>query len=113
MLYRWLFFILFIGLIQWYSFQCIKTVSQNKYLWSFYIIISFVITGNFIFQVLNYDRSEGFTHAVSYSLGFFISLFVLSLFLTKMRILFSLFFLLTDQLWSFLIQKVIQIGSGI
>ena len=21
---------LFIGLIQWYSFQCIKTVSQNK-----------------------------------------------------------------------------------
>tara|TARA_B100000029_G_C16847654_1_gene694290 strand:- start:300 stop:515 length:216 start_codon:yes stop_codon:yes gene_type:complete len=28
-------------------------------------------------------------------------------------ILFSLFFLLTDQLWSFLIQKVIQIGSGL
>ena len=26
--------------------------------------------------------------------------------------LFSIFFLLTDQLWSFLIQKVIQIGSG-
>jgi predicted MPP superfamily phosphohydrolase len=76
MFYRWLFFILFIGLIQWYSFQCIRTVSQNKYLWGFYSIISFVILGNFIFQVLNYDRSEGFTHAVSYSLGFFISLFV-------------------------------------
>ena len=26
--------------------------------------------------------------------------------------LFSIFFLLTDQLWSFLIQKIIQIGSG-
>ena len=29
-----------------------------------------------------------------------------------MIILFSLFFLLSDQLWSFLIKKIIQIGSG-
>ena len=28
-------------------------------------------------------------------------------------ILFSIFFLLTDQLWSFLIQKIIQIGSSL
>ena len=28
-------------------------------------------------------------------------------------IIFSLFFLLTDQVWSFLIQKIIQIGSGL
>jgi len=27
-------------------------------------------------------------------------------------ILFSLFFLLSDQIWSFLIKKIIQIGSG-
>ena len=27
-------------------------------------------------------------------------------------ILFSLFFLLTDQIWSFFIKKIIQIGSG-
>ena len=27
-------------------------------------------------------------------------------------ILFSLFFLLTDQIWSFSIKKIIQIGSG-
>ena len=29
-----------------------------------------------------------------------------------MIILFSLFFLLTDQIWSFSIKKIIQIGSG-
>ena len=28
-------------------------------------------------------------------------------------ILFSLFFLLTDQIWSFSIKKIIQIGSGL
>ena len=27
-------------------------------------------------------------------------------------VLFSLFFLLTDQIWSFSIKKIIQIGSG-
>ena len=27
-------------------------------------------------------------------------------------VLFSIFFLLSDQLWSFLIKKIIQIGSG-
>tara|TARA_B100000530_G_scaffold205697_1_gene131297 strand:- start:4711 stop:5946 length:1236 start_codon:yes stop_codon:yes gene_type:complete len=76
MLYRWLFFIFFIGLTQWYVFQNIKTVSQNKLFWIIYGIGSFAIIGNFIFQVLNYDRSEGFTHPLSYSIGFFISLFI-------------------------------------
>jgi len=76
MLYRWFFFISILGLIQWYSFQCIKTVSQNKYFWVLYGSISLFIIGNFIFQMLNYDRSVGFTHVISYSFGFFISLFV-------------------------------------
>ena len=39
--------------------------------------------------------------------------FVSSAFVILLIFLFSIFFLLTDQLWSFLIQKVIQIGSGI
>ena len=76
MFYRWIFFILIIGLTQWYSFQCIKTFSQNKYLWILYINVSLLIIVNFIFQIINYDKSEGFTHVISYSLGFFISLFV-------------------------------------
>ncbi|MBB68765.1 MAG: phosphoesterase [Flavobacteriaceae bacterium] len=76
MFYRWLFFILLIIITQWYCFQSIKTVFQNKLIWLIYCIISFGIIGNFIFQALNYDRSEGFNHAMSYSLGFFISLFI-------------------------------------
>ena len=35
-----------------------------------------------------------------------------SAFVIVMIILFSLFFLLTDQIWSFSIKKIIQIGSG-
>ena len=87
MFYRWLFFILLIIITQWYCFQSIKTVFQNKLIWLIYCIISFGIIGNFIFQALNYDRSEGFNHAMSYSLGFFISLFIL-----QAIIIISLFF---------------------
>ena len=76
MLYRWLFITLLIIISQWYCFQSIKTVFQNKLIWLIYIIVSFGIIGNFMFQALNYDRSEGFNHALSYSLGFFISLFI-------------------------------------
>ena len=87
MFYRWLFFILLIIITQWYCFQSIKTVFQNKLIWLIYCIISFGIIGNFIFQALNYDRSEGFNHAMSYSLGFFISLFIF-----QAIIIISLFF---------------------
>lgn len=87
MVYRWLIFILLIIITQWYCFQSIKTVFQNKLIWLIYCIISFGIIGNFIFQALNYDRSEGFNHAISYSLGFFISLFIF-----QSIIIISLFF---------------------
>ena len=39
--------------------------------------------------------------------------FISSLIVIVLILIFSIFFLLTDQLWSFLIQKVIQIGSGL
>ena len=38
--------------------------------------------------------------------------FLSSAIVTLLIILFSLFFLLTDQIWSFSIKKIIQIGSG-
>ena len=38
--------------------------------------------------------------------------FISSAIVILLIFLFSLFFLLTDQIWSYLIQKIIQIGSG-
>ena len=38
--------------------------------------------------------------------------FISSAIVILLIFLFSIFFLLTDQLWSFLIQKIIEIGSG-
>ena len=38
--------------------------------------------------------------------------FISSAIVILLILLFSIFFLLTDQIWSFLIKKIIQIGSG-
>ena len=38
--------------------------------------------------------------------------FISSALVILLIIVFSLFFLLTDQIWSFSIKKIIQIGSG-
>jgi len=105
MFYRWIFFILIIGLTQWYSFQCIKTFSQNKYLWILYINLSLLIIGNFIFQIINYDRSEGFTHMISYSLGFFISLFVFQ-FIIIIGLIFEDIIRFSQALYSFFNQGI-------
>ena len=39
--------------------------------------------------------------------------FISSAIVILLVILFSLFFLLTDQIWSFSIKKIIEIGSGL
>ena len=39
--------------------------------------------------------------------------FISSAIVILLMVLFSLFFLLTDQIWSFSIKKIIQIGSGL
>ncbi len=38
--------------------------------------------------------------------------FISSAIVILLIVLFSIFFLLTDQIWSFSIKKIIQIGSG-
>jgi preprotein translocase subunit SecE len=39
--------------------------------------------------------------------------FISSLIVIALIVLFSIFFLLSDQIWSFSIKKIIEIGSGL
>ena len=71
---RWLFFILFFSLIEYYAFQAIRTLGLNRFLTALYWIVSLLIFGNFIYHTLNFSRSTGFTHAISYAIGAFLAL---------------------------------------
>ncbi len=81
MLLRWIFFLTFFSLLQWYSFQVIKTIGLSKPLVIAYIALVGLIFGNFMYYSIGYERSAGWTQGISFSLGLFLSLMVFQLIL--------------------------------
>ena len=73
---RWVFFLVFFGLIQWYAFQAVKTIGFNKWILSIYSLTIAIIFGNFIYQSLFYTRATGFTPNFSIAMGMFLALFI-------------------------------------
>ncbi|MEK9608967.1 MAG: metallophosphoesterase [Flavobacteriaceae bacterium] len=71
---RWIPFIIFIIIVQWYAFQAIKTISQNKFWWAIYTLVVVIILGGVLWQTLNFDRTIGWTPIIAYSLGMFVAL---------------------------------------
>lgn len=69
---RWTLFILFFALFEWYAFQAIKTVTQNRWIWSFYSIIVISIFGSLLWG--GYNRTEGMTVSFNYAIGSFLML---------------------------------------
>ena len=87
MFLRWLPFIFIILIVEWYAFQAIKTAFNNKWLLGVYSLIVVLVLGNFFWQFFGYDRTEGWTHAIAYAIGFFVALASLQI------VLFSFLFL--------------------
>ena len=87
MFLRLLPFIIVILIVEWYAFQAIKTALNNKWLVGVYSLIVVLVLGNFFWQFFGYNRAEGWTHAISYAIGFFVALASLQI------VLFSFLFL--------------------
>jgi len=71
---RWVPYIVFLIVVEWYAFQALKTVTQNKVWWTFYGVTVSLILGNIIWQTLIFDRSVGWTPWIAYGVGSFIAL---------------------------------------
>ena len=87
MFLRWIPLIIVILIVEWYAFQAIKTAFNNKWLLGVYSSIVVLVLGNFFWQFFGYDRTEGWTHAIAYAIGFFVALASLQI------VLFSFLFL--------------------
>lgn len=81
MLLRWLFFLSLYGLLQWYAFQAIKTLGWSRPFVIGYAVIILIVFSNFLYFSIGYDRSTGWTQAISLSLGLFLSLMVFQMIL--------------------------------
>jgi predicted MPP superfamily phosphohydrolase len=73
---RWIITIGLLLIFQWYSFQGIKTVTTNKWIWIIYIVLVVLIIGNLLLHTLYLERTPTKEPRLMYAIGFFISLFV-------------------------------------
>ncbi|WP_299523232.1 metallophosphoesterase [Winogradskyella sp.] len=73
---RWIIFILIIGVADYYAFQSLKTITKNNWWYALYWLFTIVVIGNFIFQFFGFNRSNGFSQANSFAVGFLIALVV-------------------------------------
>ena len=72
----WISLFLYLTFFQFYVFQAVKEVSYQNFK-IFYLVSSFLIIGNFFYQIFSRDSSS--SSFFSYSLGLFLSLFCFQL----------------------------------
>ena len=73
---RWTITIVILLVFQWYSFQGLKTVTSNKWIWLLYFLIVVFVIGNLLVYTLYLERSPITEPRLMYAIGFFIALFV-------------------------------------
>src|SRR5690606_26882940 len=73
---RWLIFLVVFGILDFYAFQSLRTVTKSSWVHVLYWILSVLVIGNLIYQFYGFSRSNGFSHAHSYAVGFFIAILV-------------------------------------
>jgi len=67
---RLVIFILIIGIIDYYTFQSLKTTFKGNWWYIWYWLFTIGVLGNFIFQIFTFDRSNGipFRFSIAFSL---------------------------------------------
>lgn len=73
---RWLIFLVIFGILDFYAFQSLRTVTKSSWIHVLYWVLSVLVIGNLIYQFYGFSRSNGFSHAHSYAVGFFIAILV-------------------------------------
>lgn len=79
---RWIVPILILIVLQWYSFQAVKTLTSQKWIWLCYFAAVVLIIGNLVVHTLVLERSVVMEPRLMYAIGFFISLFVFQMIIT-------------------------------
>ncbi len=79
---RWIVPILILIVLQWYSFQAVKTLTSQKWIWACYFVAVVLIIGNLVVHTLVLERSVVMEPRLMYAIGFFISLFVFQMIIT-------------------------------
>lgn len=69
---RWLIPLIIIAVIEFYSFQAIRTVSKSKFILVLYIVVTVLVVGYLVYQFSQFDRSIGQTTNTMFTMGLFL-----------------------------------------
>ena len=70
----WFIFLLFVGAIDFYAFQALKTVTKSPVAYWIYWILTLAVIGNFVYHYYGFNRSDGFSHGHGYAFAFLVTL---------------------------------------
>lgn len=73
---RWLLPILIFGVIEYYSFQTIKTATRSKWLLVFYIISSVLFVAYLFYFFFTHSRGQGQNRQTLWTMGFFLLIYL-------------------------------------
>ena len=69
---RWIIFIVFVLLIDFYAFQSVKTITKSKIVYLVYWLVSAAVIFNVIYSINSIGESRGLSQQVMLAFGLFI-----------------------------------------
>ena len=73
---RVIIFVLVLGLIDFYAYQAVKTTFRNKWVNIAYLVLSLVVLGNLVYQMLTFDRGTDSTSSLNLTFGLMVTIYV-------------------------------------
>lgn len=79
---RWIIPILLFGLVEYYSYQTIKTVTRSKWLMAAYVITSIFFLVYLFYFFFTHERGQGQNRQTLWTMGFFLLIYLPKIILT-------------------------------
>lgn len=99
---RWIFFFLFVAIVEVYAFQAFKTITKTKWVLVSYQIISLLAVLYIVYQFTQFDRRVGQNSKTLITFGLLLLVFIPKLILTSIMLLEDVFRVFSGTITHFL-----------
>ena len=99
---RWIFFFLFVAIVEVYAFQALKTITRTKWILVSYQIISLLAVLYIVYQFTQFDRRVGQNSKTLITFGLLLLVFIPKLILTSIMLLEDVFRVFSGTITHFL-----------
>ncbi|MFN4027294.1 MAG: metallophosphoesterase [Flavobacterium sp.] len=99
---RWIFFFLFVAIVEVYAFQALKTITKTKWILVSYQVISLLAVLYIVYQFTQFDRRVGQNSKTLITFGLLLLVFIPKLILTGLMLLEDVFRVFSGTITHFL-----------